>query len=120
MTGKILALVALVALPFGWFLLAGSPAASAGGGGDAEAHRLVTAGALLLDVRTQGEFADGHVPGAVNIPVGELAGRLSALGPKDRAIVVYCHSGGRSARAAGRLKEAGYATVHDMGPMSRW
>ena len=54
----------------------------------AEARKLVEAGALLLDVRTPGEFASGHLPNAVCIPLGELAARVGELGSKDRAVVI--------------------------------
>jgi rhodanese-related sulfurtransferase len=83
-------------------------------------HRqLVSDGALLLDVRTQAEFREGHVPHALNIPVQELPHRLSEVGPTKRPVVVYCRSGGRSAQAAALLKQAGYE-VRDIGPMSAW
>ncbi|HEX2673290.1 MAG TPA: rhodanese-like domain-containing protein [Polyangiaceae bacterium] len=92
-------------------------------GGDltgAEARQLVQSGARLVDVRTRGEFADSHIAGAVNIPVQELEARMSELDPKNGAIVVYCRSGHRSGNAARMLKQAGFAAVHDLGPMSRW
>jgi phage shock protein E len=85
----------------------------------AEAKRLVTAGALLLDVRTPAEYAGGHVNGALNIPIQVLSQRLGDLGDKGREIVVYCQSGGRSARAAAELRQAGY-TVHDLGGIGNW
>lgn len=86
----------------------------------AEARRLVEHGARLLDVRSAAEFAAGHLPGAVNVPVQELEQRLGELGRDGRAIVVYCRSGVRSGRAARLLRNAGYAAVHDLGAMSRW
>jgi phage shock protein E len=83
-------------------------------------HRqLVSFGALLLDVRTQAEFQDGHVTHALNIPVQELPARIREVGPTVRPVVVYCRSGGRSAQAAALLKQAGYE-VHDLGPMTAW
>jgi phage shock protein E len=85
----------------------------------AEARRLVGGGALLLDVRTPAEFAGKHVDGALNIPVQVLGQRLGDVGSKDRPIVVYCQSGGRSARAAVELRAAGY-TVHDLGGIGNW
>jgi phage shock protein E len=86
----------------------------------AEARELVRAGARLVDVRTPGEFAAGHIPGAVNLPVQQLAVRMSELEPKAAAVVVYCRSGHRSGTAARMLKNAGFASVHDLGAMSRW
>lgn len=68
------------------------------------------AGATIVDVRTPAEFAAGHVAGARSIPVDELAGRLAEI-PTDRMVVVYCASGGRSARAAGVLRGAGRTVV---------
>lgn len=86
----------------------------------AEARRLVEGGALLLDVRTPMEFASGALPGAVNIPVSDLAQRLAEVGDTSRAIVVYCASGARSARATAFLKQQGYTKAVDLGPKSRW
>lgn len=82
------------------------------------AHDLAPDGALVLDVRTREEFASGHVLGAVNIPVQELAARIVEVGDRSRRVVVYCRSGGRSASAAGILEKAGYR-VDDLGPMPR-
>ena len=84
----------------------------------ADARAKVDAGALLLDVRSPGEFASGALPGAENIPVAELPSRLSEL-DRDREIVVYCASGMRSNRAASFLRARGYR-VHDLGPGRAW
>lgn len=84
------------------------------------ARRLVERGALLVDVRTPEEFASGHIPGAVNIPVQALGGRMGELGAKDQSLVLYCRSGARSGHAATMLREAGFTAVHDLGPMSAW
>lgn len=83
------------------------------------ARERVAQGALLLDVRTPAEFGDRHIPGAVNIPLQELAARLSELGPKQRSIVVYCRSGARSAVASQLMRGAGY-DVLDIGGMGSW
>lgn len=85
-----------------------------------QAHALVAGGAKLVDVRTPGEFAAGHLPGAVNIPVNELQSRLGELGESSAPVVLYCRSGARSASASGILKKAGFSSVHDVGAMSRW
>ena len=92
-------------------------------GGDVngeQARQLVQAGARLVDVRTPSEFASGHIPGAINIPLQQLDSRLTELQPKDTPLVVYCRSGNRSGNATRMLKNAGFAAVHDLGPMSRW
>jgi phage shock protein E len=85
-----------------------------------EAVAKVKAGAVLLDVRTVEEFGEGHIKGAINIPVQNLAERLKELPAKDKPIVVYCHSGARSARARRMLMDAGYKDVMDIGGMSNW
>lgn len=85
-----------------------------------DARGLVQSGARLVDVRTREEFAAGHLPGAVNIPVQELERRMGELEPQGAAVVLYCRSGNRSGRAARMLKSAGYSAVHDLGAMSRW
>ena len=88
-----------------------------GGARGAEAKKRIAEGALLLDVRTPAEFAEGHIDGALNIPVQVLPQRIDELGDRSRPIVVYCRSGMRSANAAQILGRAGY-TVHDAGGMS--
>ena len=74
---------------------------------------------LLLDVRTPEEFADGHIPGAINISVQTLSDRLNEV-PQDRPIVIYCRSGNRSAQAATILSNAGYSNIYDMGSLGAW
>jgi phage shock protein E len=85
----------------------------------AAARQLVERGALLVDVRTPGEFASGHIAGAINIPVQELDGRLAELGSKSRPVVLYCRSGARSAQAVRVITSAGYQ-AHNLGAMGRW
>jgi phage shock protein E len=75
------------------------------------------AGATIVDVRTANEFGGGAYPGAKNIPVSELAGRLAEI-PKDKPVVVYCASGMRSASAAKLMKQAGYPDVVNAGGLS--
>lgn len=102
-----------------------SPAAGLPDGDPALARKLVAAGALLLDVRTPAEFAERHVEGAVNIPVEEIAARLSEVeklagGDKNKPIVVYCQSGRRAAQAKKALLEADYTQVTNLGGLSDW
>lgn len=75
-------------------------------------------GALVVDVRTRQEYAQGHFGGAINIPVDEIEQRLNELGPKVDPIVVYCQSGMRSARAKRILEAAGYKDVTNGGGLS--
>lgn len=74
-----------------------------------------SSGPLIVDVRTKGEFAGGAYPGAVNIPLDELAGRVGELGAKDRKIILYCASGGRSSYAVQMLQKAGYTNLENGG-----
>ena len=77
--------------------------------------------ATVLDVRTQAEFAEGYIVGAVLIPdtmIAELAPGL--LPDKNQVILVYCRSGNRSARAVHTLIELGYTRVYDFGGISDW
>lgn len=77
-------------------------------------------GLVVLDVRSPGEFATGHIPGAVNIPLGELPGRLREV-PADGTVVAQCASGGRSAIAASLLLLAGAAPVENLsGGIAAW
>lgn len=85
-----------------------------------QAKDLVQAGAKLVDVRTPGEFASGHLPGAVNVPLQELGARLKSLGAKEKPVVLYCASGSRSAMARSVLKNAGFQQVFNLGGMGRW
>ncbi|OHE65350.1 MAG: sulfurtransferase [Treponema sp. GWB1_62_6] len=77
----------------------------------------IKAGARIVDVRTEDEFADGAYPGAINVPVGVLQSKMAGLEPKDIPVVVYCASGARSAMAARMLKAAGWVDVINAGGM---
>ena len=76
----------------------------------------------LVDVRSKPEFADGHLPGAVNIPVDELSQRLSELtAHQSEDLYLICRSGARSARAHGLLLDAGYVKpINVVGGMRAW
>ncbi len=74
----------------------------------------------LVDVRSAGEWASGHAPHAVHIPLGELAGRQHELS-RSGAVVVICASGNRSAVGATLLARAGFAPVYNFsGGMGAW
>jgi phage shock protein E len=75
---------------------------------------------FILDVRTPQEYAEGHVPGAVNVPHDQIASRLAEV-PKDKDVVVYCRSGRRSALATDVLATHGYSRVFRLeGDMQAW
>ncbi len=71
-------------------------------------------GAQLVDVRSVGEYASGHVPGTLNIPLQEIDARATELDP-SRWVVVACASGTRSAFAARKLKAKGFRKVMNAG-----
>jgi len=96
---------------------ASAPASTPAG---AQARKLIEQGGWVVDVRTATEFGGGHIEGALNIPVDDLKIRLAELEPKDRPVVVYCHSGARSVGAAQMLKTAGFVQVFDLGSIRNW
>ena len=85
-----------------------------------EALQMQRVGSPVVDVREPEEFADGHIPGAVNVPLGQLESglhthpevvrrALAAHELRERPLVLYCLVGGRSARGAAALRRLGYA-----------
>lgn len=74
----------------------------------------IASGAIVVDVRSPGEFMGGSFPGALNIPLPDLSRRMAEL-PKEKSIIVYCASGARSAAARSALLQAGYADVINAG-----
>jgi rhodanese-related sulfurtransferase len=68
---------------------------------------------VILDVRTEAEFSDSHIEGAINIPVGELEGRLGEL-DRDDEILVYCRTGNRSGTAVGILEGNDFTKIYHM------
>ena len=83
------------------------------------ARELVAEGAQLVDVRTPGEYAAGHLPDAVLVPVSDISTRWDEL-DMDRPVVLYCRSGARSSAAARVLRARGFEAVYDLGPMHAW
>ena len=78
-------------------------------------------GYIILDVRTPEEFADKHIPGAVNIPNETIAAEeIPELPDKDQLILVYCRSGNRSKQASEKLAVLGYTNVVEFGGINSW
>ena len=76
---------------------------------------------IILDVRTEGEFNAGHIPGAILIPNETIADKMPSLLPDlDAEILIYCRSGNRSAQAARKLIQIGYTNVYDFGGINSW
>jgi rhodanese-related sulfurtransferase len=86
-----------------------------------QAIEMMDEDSIILDVRTQSEFDEGHIPNAVLLPGDEIAQRADEVLPdKDQTILVYCRSGRRSALAAKELVELGYTNVYDFGGILDW
>ena len=75
---------------------------------------------VIVDVRSEGEYASGAIDGALNHPIQGLPGTLLDMGVElDEEVIVYCRSGRRSAQAKTLLKQAGFQLVFDGGPMTQ-
>lgn len=87
-----------------------------------EAKAMMDSGSpTIVDVRTAQEYADGHIPGAINIPVESIGSDKPAeLTDADADLIVYCRTGVRSKQASDKLVELGYQHVNDMGGIVDW
>jgi rhodanese-related sulfurtransferase len=88
-------------LPEGWLNV---------GDTDAFKEAISVEGTVLIDVREESEFAEGHIPGAINIPIRTLTANLELI-PTDRPVIVYCASGWRAGLAVSSLRLLGYDNV---------
>ena len=79
---------------------------------------LMSRGAVIVDVRTRGEFQNGHIKGSVNIPLDSLRTNLSKI-KKNKPVITCCASGARSASAKIILKSSGYSEVYNGGSWMR-
>jgi len=70
---------------------------------------------IILDVRTPEEFAGGHYPGAINIPVDQLPARIAELKEMQKPILAYCRSGARSGMAVAMLRQSGITNAVNAG-----
>ena len=76
---------------------------------------------ILLDVRTEEEFAEQHIPGAICIPNEEIgAEEIPQFPDREQLILVYCRSGNRSKQASQKLAELGYSNVVECGGIQDW
>ena len=90
-------------------------------GAEAKALMDSESGYIIIDARTQEEYDDGHIPGAILIPEYEIADRAEKeLPDKDQLILVYCRSGRRSKIAAEELVKLGYTNVKEFGGIIDW
>jgi phage shock protein E len=84
------------------------------------ARKYLGQGALVVDVRSPGEFRGGHLPAAVNIPLDELREAMPRqVADKSRVLLLHCLSGTRSGIAVGQLKRMGYTKVFNLGSLHR-
>lgn len=80
-----------------------------------ELNNKVAQGAILLDVRSNQEYKEGHLQGAINIPDYELKNRIQKEMPKkNQSIVIYCQYGGRSRNAYNMMKNMGYTNIYNL------
>ena len=84
-----------------------------------DAKQLIDSGALVLDVRTEGEYAAGHIPGARHIPVSDVQQHASEFS-KDQPVIVYCRSGNRSGPIADAFAASGYEANSIEGGVLAW
>ena len=76
---------------------------------------LVSRGAVIVDVRSKGEYSGGHIKGSLNIPLDQLRSNLVKLKDKSKPVITCCASGMRSASAKAILKAEGYQEVYNGG-----
>ena len=112
-----------LALPFGCVGCSdgGSATYEQISGAEAKALMDSESGYVIIDARTQEEYDQGHIPGAILIPEYEIADRAEKeLPDKDQLILVYCRSGRRSKIAAEELVQHGYTNVKEFGGIIDW
>jgi rhodanese-related sulfurtransferase len=125
----IIALVAITGIGFvGISAVHGTTASGAAASPDANGvpndnlatvRALIANGAVILDVRTDAEWAAGHVPGSVHIPLAQVQDRYAELS-RGRTVVAVCRTGGRSYKAAFALRQLGYNAVNLAGGLKVW
>ena len=74
-----------------------------------------TPGAVLLDVRSREEYREGHIPGSINIPVGQIGTASDQMSDRNVPVFSYCLRGSRSRRAVKALRAMGYTNVTNIG-----
>lgn len=80
-----------------------------------ELKKQVSRGAILIDVRSNQEYKEGHLQGAINIPEFEITNRIQKEIPKkNQLIVLYCQYGGRSQKTRMAMKKMGYTNVYNL------
>lgn len=86
-----------------------------------DAVKKIDEGAYLIDVREPDEYADSHIVGSTNIPLGDIEQQIkNIIDEKQSSIIVYCRSGSRSKQASNALISMGYSNVYDLGGIQSW
>ncbi|HIF47734.1 rhodanese-like domain-containing protein [Candidatus Thioglobus sp.] len=85
----------------------------------ADACKLLAKGAQLVDVRTSAEFSRGALPNAISLPLQGIMNAANVI-KKDKAVILYCLSGARSATAKNYLTQMGFDEVHDLGSFKNY
>lgn len=85
-------------------------------------EKIINESAILIDVRTEEEYNEGHIDGAILLPLDSINqdSVKDVVDDYSKVIIVYCRSGQRSAQALEKLTELGYKEVYDLGAMSNW
>ena len=120
---RFLLMLLTLALPFGCVGCSdgGSATYEQISGAEAKALMDSESGYIIIDARTQEEYDQGHIPGAIMIPEYEIVDRAeNELPDKDQLILVYCRSGRRSKIAAEELVKLGYTNVKEFGGIIDW
>ena len=79
-----------------------------------------TPNAKLIDVREEDEYAAGHIPASINIPLSKIESAQGEITDLDTPLFVYCRSGNRSGQAVAWLKQAGYSKVKNIGGIANY
>lgn len=79
-----------------------------------EIEGMIANGAIILDVRTKGEFEEGYIPHAINMEIGEMSEEEIEKLDKEKTYILYCRSGGRSSRASQMLDFLGFKNVYNL------
>lgn len=85
-------------------------------------EKIINENAILLDVRTEEEYNEEHIDGAILLPLDSINKENieKIINDKEQVIIVYCRSGNRSSQALLLIEELGYNEVYDLGAMSNW
>lgn len=85
-------------------------------------EKIINEGAIVVDVRTEDEYNEKHIDGAILLDLDTINEDTVAdvIGSKDTIIIVYCRSGNRSSQALTKLEDLGYTKVYDLGSIDNW